>query len=99
MTTIKAVVRDGRIEVDEPIDLPNGTVLEIAVPDGARPTDRDEPMSPAEIEEVLAAMDRMEPLRMTDAELAAWEADRKARRDWEKAHFFERAGKLQRMWE
>jgi hypothetical protein len=41
----------------------------------------------------------MEPLRMTDAELAAWEADRKARRDWEKAHFFERAGKLQRMWE
>jgi hypothetical protein len=98
MTTIKAVVRDGRIELDEPLDLPNGTVLQIPVPTGAERTE-DAPMSEDEIREVLAAMDRMEPLQMTDAELAAWEADRQARKEQEKAHFRERAEKLRRMWE
>ena len=96
MNTIKGIVRNGRIEVDEPLGLPEGTVLEIPMPGdiGA-----DDAMSPKEIEQVLAAMDRMEPLRMTDAELAAWEADRRARKEWENAHFRERADKLQRMWE
>jgi hypothetical protein len=96
MTTIQAVVRNGRIEVDEPVDLPDGTVLQIHLLDGA--TD-DQPMSPEEIERVLASMDRMEPLQMTDDELAAWEADREARKEREKAYFFEHATKLQRMWE
>jgi hypothetical protein len=99
MTTIKAVVRNGRIEVDEPLDLPDGTVLRIPLPGDTEKAGSDEPMSPDEIEQVLAAMDRMEPLQMTDAELAAWEADRKARREWEKAHFFEHAEKLRGMWE
>ena len=97
MTTIKATVRNGRIEVDEPLDLPDGTVLQIPVPDAERA--KDDEMSPDEIQRVLAAMDRMEPLQMTDAELAAWEADRQARKESEKAHFFERAEKLHRMWE
>jgi hypothetical protein len=56
-------------------------------------------MSPEEIQQVLAAMDQMEPLQMTDAELAAWEADRRARREAEKARFFEHAEKLRGMWE
>jgi hypothetical protein len=98
MTTIRAVVRDGRIEVDEPLDLPNGTVLQIPVPLDVEQT-TDEPMSPEEIRDVLAAMDRMEPLQMSDAELAAWEADRKTRKNREKALFVERAEKLGRMWE
>ena len=98
MTTIKAVVRGGRLEVDEPLDLPDGTVLQIPVPEGTEPT-ADGPMSADEIREVLAAMDRMEPLQMTDAELAAWEADRQARKELTKAQFRERAEKLQRMWE
>jgi hypothetical protein len=37
MTTIKAIVRNGRIEVDEPIDLPDGTELRIPIPDPAPP--------------------------------------------------------------
>jgi hypothetical protein len=98
MTTIRAVVRDGRIEVDEPLDLPNGTVLQIPVPLDVGRTN-DEPMSPEEIREVLAVMDRMEPLRMSDAELAAWDADRKARKERERALFIDRAEKLGRMWE
>ena len=32
MSTIKAIVRNGRIEVADPIDLPDGTELTIAVP-------------------------------------------------------------------
>lgn len=98
MTTIKAVVRNGRIELDEPLDLPDGTVLQIRVPDEVG-KDSDAPMSPEEIQQVLAAMDQMEPLQMTDAELAAWEADRRARREAEKARFFEHAEKLRGMWE
>lgn len=97
MTTISATVRDGRIEVDEPLDLPDGTRLQIPLPVDTEPL-ADAPMSADEIRQVLAAMDRMEPLQMTDAELAAWEADRRARKEREKAEFGERAAKLQRMW-
>jgi hypothetical protein len=86
MTTIKAVVRDGRIEVDEPLDLPDGTVLHTPVLDDTQKADNDA-MGPDEIQRVLDAMDRMQPLQMTDAELAAWEADRQARKEAEKAHF------------
>src|SRR6266436_3299844 len=32
MTTIKAIIRNGRIEVEEPIDLPDGTELTIPIP-------------------------------------------------------------------
>jgi len=32
MTTIKATIRNGRIEVDAPIDLPDGTELTIPIP-------------------------------------------------------------------
>ncbi len=99
MTTIKAVVRDGRIELDERLDLPDGTVLRIPLPNGDLVVDDDDaPRTPEEIERVLAAMDAMIPLQMTDEELAAWEADRHARREAEKATFFERADKLSAMW-
>ncbi len=101
MTTITATVRDGRIEPDQPFDLPEGTALRISVPDGAAlpEEDDDPPMTPEEIARVLKLMDEMEPLQMTDAEIAAWEADRQARKEWDKAHFFDRADKLAKMWE
>ena len=94
MSTIRATIRNGRIEPDEPLNLPDGTEVQITVPEND-----DEPMSQAEIDRILAAMDRMQPLQMTAAELAAWEADRQARKEWEKVHFFEHAEKLRRMWE
>jgi len=94
MPTIKATIHNGRIEPHEPLDLPEGTEVQITIPEA-----NDESMSQAETDRILAAMDRMEPLQMTDAELAAWEADRKARKESEKAHFFEQAEKLRGMWE
>src|SRR5437879_2460260 len=59
----------------------------------------DDNMSPEEIAKLLAVMDQLEPLELTDAERAAWEAERQARKTWEKAHFAEQANKLQSMWE
>jgi hypothetical protein len=94
MITIKATIRNGRIELEEPLDLPEGTEVQITVPESDN-----EPMSPEEIDRILDAMDRMEPLQMSDAELAAWEGDRQARKEWEKAHFFAHAEKVRRMWE
>jgi hypothetical protein len=100
MSTITATVRSGRIELDEPLNLPDGTKLQIALPNGwCESTNEAEPMNSEEIAERLAAMDRMQPLQMTDAELAAWEADRQARKGREKEHFFEHSEKLRGMWE
>ena len=98
MTTIKAIVRGGRLEVDEPIDLPDGTELFIPLPNGVPPQD-DGPMTPEEIARVLAAMDRMLPFDFSLEEAARLEAARQEQKAWELAHFEERAEKLRRMWE
>ncbi len=96
MSTIKATVAGGRLELDVPAEWPDGTQVEIH-PVACESADDD--MSPEEIAKLLAVMDQLEPLQLTDAERAAWEAERQARKEWEKAHFAEQAGKLQRMWE
>ena len=97
MTTITAIVRNGLLELDAPLDLPDGTELSIPIPGN---TDaEDAPMTAEAIERVLAILDRTPAMTMTDAELTAWEADRQARREWEKARFFERGDKLARAWE
>jgi len=97
MTMLKGVVSKGRIELEEPLNLPDGTVLMIPLPYGK--LDDDEPMTQEEIDRRLALMDQMEPLQMTDEEIAEWEADRKAQREWDKSHFFERAKKLEKIWQ
>lgn len=95
MTTITATVRGGRLEVAEPIDLPDGTELQIPLPGAAD----DGPMSPDEIARVVAAMGRMVSFDLTDAERAAWEAERQARKEREKAAFVAEGEKLRRMWD
>ncbi|MCE9565435.1 MAG: hypothetical protein K8U57_25715 [Planctomycetes bacterium] len=94
MSLIKATIRNGRIEPDEPLNLPDGTEVQITVPEND-----DEPMSQAEIDRILAAMDRIIPFETSPEEEARLEADRLARKEWEKAHFFEHADKLRKMWE
>ncbi len=96
MMTIKATVRGGRLEVDEPINLPDGTELNITLPDEAA---EDGPMPAEEIARVLAAMDQTIPFEMTPGEEAEIEAQRQKQKEWEKAHFAEHAEKLRRMWE
>jgi hypothetical protein len=66
---LKGIIRNGRVEVDEPIDLPEGTEVVVSPED-------DGPVSPDEIARVLAAMHRLQPLDISDeeaADLDAWE--------------------------
>lgn len=95
MTTITATVRGGRLEVSEPIDLPDGTELRIPLPE----PNPDGPLSPDELARVLAAMDRLQPFDLTDAERAAMEAARQAQREREKAEFVAEGERLKRMWD
>jgi hypothetical protein len=100
MNAIKATVRGGRIELDQPLDLPDGTELLIPLPNGSAAANEDAPMSREEIDRVLAAMEQVQPFDMTDDdERAAWEAERLAQKEWEKAHFAEHGEKLRRMWD
>jgi len=51
MATLRGRVESGRIVVDEPIDLPDGTEVEIAVAD-------DDDMTPEERADLEASIDR-----------------------------------------
>jgi hypothetical protein len=62
MTTIKAIIRDRRLEIVVPPDWPDGTEVEIHPLHEQSGTNADM-LSPAEIAETLAAMDRIEPTR------------------------------------
>ena len=98
MTTIKATIKGGRLEVDAPADWPDGTEVEIH-PLEHSGTIGSEIMSPEEINKTLAAIDLMEPFDVSADEQASWDADRKARKEREKAEFAEHAEKLRRAWE
>ena len=88
MNAIKATWRNGQIVPLEPIDWPEGTEVLIepqieAETIGMR--EEDWPTTPEAIEKHLALMDQIEPLILTPEEEAAWEADRKARKEYEKS--------------
>lgn len=72
---LRGFIRNGRVEVDEPVDLPDGTEVWVA----PERTGRDEgPVSPEEIARVLAAMQRLQPLDIPDGvqdDLDAWERE------------------------
>lgn len=69
----KGFIREGRVEVDGPIDLPEGTEVVVAPEASGR---EDGPVPPEEIAFVLAAMQRLRPLSIPDevgSDLDAWE--------------------------
>jgi len=97
----KGKIHDGKIEIDDPIDLPNGSEVTVHV---ATRNDEDEledgwDNSPEGIAAWFHWYDSLQPLIFTEQEREAWEADRQSHREWELAHFDERAEKLQRMWQ
>jgi hypothetical protein len=98
MSTIKAIVRGGRLEVDVPAEWVEGTEVEIH-PVGRESRAEDGALPPEEIARILAAMDRMIPFELTPEEEAEIEAQRQKQKEWEKAHFAEHAEKLRKMWE
>ena len=95
----KAVIRGGRVEVEEPIDLPDGSEVAVSLLNSADFAKSDDEMSPEEIARILTAMDHLVPLELTDEERSAWEVERQARKAWEKSQFVERAEKLRRNFE
>jgi hypothetical protein len=102
MNAIRAVVRNGRLETDEPINLPEGTELLIPLPNGDSAQEDSEEVwddSPEGIEAWLRWCDTLQPLIFTEEERAALEADRRARKEWEKAHFDQYADEVRRLWE
>jgi hypothetical protein len=76
---MKGVIRNGRVEVAEPINLPDGSEVTIAGQANGNclaACDQDRPMSAAEIAVTLAAMTKVEPFDMSAEERAnadAWE--------------------------
>lgn len=55
--------------------------------------------SPEAIAEWLKWYDSLEPLIFGEEELAAWEACRRARKEWEKARFNQHAEEMRSLWE
>jgi hypothetical protein len=101
MTTIRTTVQDRRIEIPAPDDLADGTevVIELTPVSEKAEFDGDWDDSPAGIEAWITAVNALEPLILSEQELAAMEADRLARKQWEKDHFFEYSDKLAKLWE
>jgi hypothetical protein len=99
--TVRGVIRNGRVEVEDPIPLPDGAEVLIQPVGVESENEADESWdnSPEGIAAWLAWYDSLQPLVFTADELSALDADRQARREWEKAHFDEQTEKLRSMWE
>src|SRR5665213_3529868 len=94
MNAIKAIIRNGRIETDGPLDLPEGTEVLILRSKGADNTEDDWDNTPEGIVAWLQWYDSLQPLIFTAEEREALEKDRISRKEWELAHFDEHADLL-----
>lgn len=78
MPRITGTVREGRVELDEPVNLPDGTrvVVTEAAPEPEYLVEEDWPDTPENRAELLRRLDAIEPLGWTDEEetriKAAW---------------------------
>jgi hypothetical protein len=74
MTSIKTTIRNRRIDVPAPDDIPDGT--EVIVTIGELGDNERQPATDKEIARVLSAMQNLEPLEIPEdvaADLDAWE--------------------------
>jgi hypothetical protein len=99
MGAMRGIIRKGQVIMAQPADLPDETEVEIVPIGPAGSSDDEGTMSPDEIARTLAAMDRVEPFELSEQEEAAIAADRRARREWEKAGFLERGDRVRGAWE
>jgi hypothetical protein len=99
MDAIKAMVRNGRIEPDVPLDLPEGTQLLVVPSNAAGEREDGWDNTPDGIAAWLEWYDSLEPLVFTAQERQAWQQDREARREWELAQSDKREENLRKLWE
>ena len=100
-TTVKITVRMGCFELDEPLDLPDGTELLVPVPLGAGAWDdlSDEAVAARRNCPSPHPYGCAEALEMTGKEVAEWDACRAGRKRREIADSPERAILLKTLWE
>lgn len=70
---LKGVIRNGRVELNNPVDLPDGTEVIVST---SSLHQEDSTVSSAEIEKILDGMNRLLPLQIEDsvaADLEKWE--------------------------
>lgn len=100
-TQIHGTIRNGHFEPDEPLDLPEAARVSVDIRiDKAVSVQKEaegRPLTPEEYERLKAEFASILPFERTPEEEARSEADRLARKEWEKAHFFERAEKIEKM--
>ena len=102
MKTIMGTIRNGQIVADQPIEWPEG--YRVAIEPAAKEEtlgirEEDWPTDPEGIAQLLTLMDRIEPLEMTAEDDAAWQAARKAQKEWEKASFEKWSRQLEELFE
>lgn len=100
---IKAFIHNGRLRLDEPVDLPEGAEVKVSVSpvasDNLGMTEEELGDSPEAIASWIAYYESLEPPTMTEQEWEAWQQRRREDRAWELSHAEARAQKLQRMFE
>lgn len=98
MSSIQAVVRNRRIEVPAPEDLPDGTRVVITSLGKSDEIDEEWERSPEGIQTWMDWLDNLEPF-MSPEEQVAFEQALKEQKQWELAHADERAEKLRRLFD
>lgn len=101
MSAIFGTYIDGKVVLDAPAPLPDGTRVRLVTEDseyvGVGMRDEDWPTTPEGIAALIARMDATEPVQMTDEEMAAWEKSRADYKVWwatQQDAYHEKIGKL-----
>jgi hypothetical protein len=98
----RATYKNRQVVLDELADWPDGCrLLAKPAPEGESLGIREEDWLDTSdaLEDWLRWYDLLEPLESSPEEEAAWQAGRRAQKDFEKVTFEERTEKLRRMWE
>lgn len=85
MNAITAIVRNGRFETHERVNLPDGTEVRLWIESPTAETE-ELPPTPEEIARTLAAMEKVEPFIQTGEESGAEVIRQQADKAWERSH-------------
>ena len=85
MNAILGMVKNGRVEVDAPVDWPEGSPVRVNLElnGHVKYDDDDSPETPEEIDAWLEWFHSLEPIVMSPEEEAAWAADRRRQKEFD----------------
>lgn len=88
MNSLQGTMKNGQIVLDAPASLPDGTRVEVLPIEGTPATlgmrEEDWPTTAEGITALLARMDQVEPGWLSPEDDAAWRADLRAQKEFEK---------------